>query len=138
MKVILADIKVNGDWINLKDNNNREISVSTKDRKTGNPINQKLKATLLNAKSGDEVEMDVREWKDKDNVTKYFGNEAKDGGSGKKFTPKDKSFEAAQTAALACATLYANKTAEEQKNFPKTFENIHKMIMDKATKSETN
>lgn len=130
MKVIIADVKVNGDWINLKDNAGKEISVSTKS-KEGNAINQTLKATLTspNFKNGDEVEMEVKEWKGK-----WFGNEPKSGaGKGKSFTPKDKSFEAAQTAALACATLYANKTGEEVAKLPATFEVIHKLIMGKVT-----
>lgn len=129
MKVIIATVKVNGDWINLTDNNGKEISVSTKDKKTSNPVNQKLKAILTSPsfKEGTEVEMDVKEWQGK-----FFGNESRDF-KAKSFTPKDKSFEAAQTAAMACATLFATKTAEEIKTLPKVFETIHALIMTKVT-----
>lgn len=131
MKVIIATVKVNGDWINLTDNTGKAISVSTKDKKSGNPVNQTLKTILTdpNFKQGSEVEMDVKEWEGK-----FFGNEVKAANKGgKSFTPKDKSFEAAQTAALACATLYANKTGEDVAKLPATFEIIHKLIMGKVT-----
>lgn len=134
-KVILAEIKINGDWINIKDNNNREISVGLKDKTSGSPVNQKLKEALSNAKAGDSIEMEVREWKKSETETKYFGNEPKaGGGGGKGFAPKDKSFEAGQTAMLATATLYQHKTAEELKNLHITFEKLHALLMTKITK----
>jgi hypothetical protein len=129
-KVIIATAKQNNDWYNVTDNTGREINISLKDKKSGNPVNQKLKAALDAIKAGDEVEIDVREWQGK-----FYGNEPKSAAAGKKFVAADKSFDAAKTAALACATLYANKTQDEVKNLPATFEAIHKLIMSKVTKA---
>ncbi len=127
-KVIIATAKQNNDWYNVTDNTGREISVSLKS-KEGKLQNQKLKAVLDTVKPGEEVEMEVKDWKGK-----WFGNEPKSfNGAGKKFAPADRSFDAAKTAALAVATLYANKT--DVSGLPATFETIHKLIMAKVTKA---
>lgn len=130
-KVIISEIVIKNDWCNLKDNNGREISVfiGTKDGKQSNPT---LKEPLTKAKPGDEVEMNVVPGKD---GVKLFGWEPKavSGGSGKSFAPQDKSFLAAQNAAIASATAWnLNKDMTNDKLI-ETAEILHKWLLSKKS-----
>lgn len=137
--IIVSTVKVNGSWINVVDSNGREISVGTEDRTSKAPINQSLKAALNAVAQGGTVEMEVREWTDKEGKVKYFGNEAKSGGSkfggAKTFAPADKSFQAGIAAAQAVATLYAGKelTPETLKQLSSHLGVFHKFIMGTVT-----
>jgi diacylglycerol kinase family enzyme len=117
----------------LTDDKGRQISVSTAEKGTSNPINQKLAEALKTAKEGDVIEMDVREWQGK-----YFGNEMKAGGGGGGgkggFTPKDKSFDAAIAAANAAGGMLSLTKDATTDQFDKFFEHIHTKIMSKQTK----
>lgn len=130
---IVGDVVSKNGWWNLTDDKGRAISVSTAEKGTSNPINQKLSEALSKAKDGDVIEMDVREWQGK-----YFGNEVKAGGGGGgakgTFVPKDKSFDAAVAAANAAGGMLSLTKDATTDQFDKLFEHIHTKIMSKQTK----
>lgn len=129
-KIILATKKFSNNWWTITDNNGREINISTINKKTQAAENQKLNGVLVNANSGDEVEIDVRDWQGK-----LYGNDPKSGGAaGKTFTPKDKSFEAGLYAAQAVGQMLALTSKDiTTDQFDKFFDHIHAKIMSKAT-----
>lgn len=129
-KVKIASISFKNNWYNLKDAAGRDISVGLMDKQS-NPINPKLKGILENAKEGDEVEMDLRDWNGK-----FFGNDVKAvGAGGKSFAPKDKSFDAALAAAQAVGSMLGGReTPITPAGFDNLFEHVHKAIMGKITK----
>src|SRR4051812_4331409 len=131
---VTGDVTAKNGWYNLTDDKGRQISVSTAEKGTSNPINQKLVEVLKNAKDGDIIEMDVREWQGK-----YYGNEVKagggnGGGGGKGFAPKDKSFDAAIAAANAAGGMLSLTKEATTDQFDKLFEHIHTKIMSKQSK----
>lgn len=128
-KVLIKEIKVNGDWYNIKDDKGRQISICLKD-KTGNDKNPKLKPSLISAKEGDIIEMKVTGGTD----NKFFGWDPDDKkGGGKSFAPQDKSFEAAKVAAQATASFHGLQKDITSVKLTETFELFHKLIMDKIT-----
>lgn len=123
-KIIIGTIKksANNDWFNIVTNDGKEVSVNI-------PKCPKLTAKLNSAISGDEIEGNLVVKNDK--IFMWDPNESS-GAKGKTFTPADKSFDAAKTAALAVATLFANKA--DVATLPKVFETLHGLIMSKVTK----
>ena len=137
-KVIISSIKFSNNWFSISDNLGREISVGTVDKKTNNPVNPKLTKTLQASNAGDEVEIDIREWKNSDNEIKLFGNDPKSSGSGfggsnKSFTPADKSFQSALAAAQAASTLLSLGKENNFEKWNETFEKIHAAILSKKS-----
>jgi hypothetical protein len=121
---IVGEIKIGNGWYNFKDEKDREIGINE-------AKNPKLKPIMDLAKDGDTIEGNVS---GKDG--KFYMWDPKDSngaGGGKKFTPRDKSFDAALAAANATAILYANRPKEDQKSIPAAFQMIHDLIMSKAT-----
>ncbi len=130
-KVIIASCKFANNWFNIVDNNNREISVGTVNKKSGQAENQKLKSILENVKAGDEVEMDLRDWQGK-----WFANDPKGAGSGggvKTFTPADKSFQAALAAGPAASALLSLSKEATFEKWNEMFEKIHAAILAKKS-----
>lgn len=129
-KVIIKEIKVNGDWYNIKDDKGREISVCIKD-KAGADKNPKLKPFLIAAKEGDTLEMKVTGGKE----NKFYGwdpDDVKKGGN-KPFTPQDKSFEAAKIAAQAAASFHSLQKEITKEKLIETAEALHAFMMGKIT-----
>lgn len=135
-KVIIAEKTFKNDWFNITDNKGREISVFVGKSKEGKDSNPTLKAPLEAAKSGDEVEMDVKPGKD---GVKLFGWEAKTGGGfgGKSFAPKDKSFDAGIAAISAAAAMYGLQKDTPIQTVLNAAESFHAFIMSKETKLKT-
>lgn len=132
-KIILAEINAKGDWFNLKTNTNKEISVYVGKKKDGEASNPKLKEILAKSITGDTVEIKLT---DKDGKTYGWDpqEERKGGGGGKSFAPKDKPFEAAQTAALAAAQAFALEKEKTNEKLVATAEALYTFIMSKASK----
>lgn len=128
-KVLIATVKFANNWFTVTDNNGREVNVGTVDKKTQAAQNPKLKAILENAKAGDEVEIDVRDWQGK-----FYGNDPKSAGSGgKSFTLADKSFDAGKVAAQATGSLLALQKDITFEKFEEMANKIHSWILSKKS-----
>lgn len=134
-KLILANKKFSNNWWTITDNNGREISIGTVNKKSQAPENQKLAALLINAEIGSEVEVDIREWKNAESEIKLFGNDPKSAGfSGgtKSFTPKNQAREAALSAAQATGNALALQKDITLDKFKEFAEGVHAWIMLKS------
>jgi len=90
-----------------------------------------LVAVLAKAKEGDEISGEYFLYKDN-----HYLSDPKEGkAGGKSFAPKDKSFEAAQTASLAAAQFYSLDKEKSDDKVLALAEKIHGFIMGKVTKS---
>lgn len=129
-KIILASKDFKNNWWTVSDNNGRVINISTINKKSQQAENQKLASILANANPGDEIEIDIRLWEGK-----FYGNDPKSGGgTGKSFTPADKSFQAAIAASQAVGQMLALTSKDiTTDQFDKLFEHIHAKIMSKKS-----
>lgn len=121
--IIIAEISEKNGWYNIKSNKGEEISCM----KEKCP---KLAAVLANAKPGDEATGKLVEKNGKFYL--WDPDENKGSGGGKSFAPKDKSLEAAHTAATAAAQMLFGK-APTTEQFDVLFEHIHTKIMSKKS-----
>lgn len=127
--IIIASIKDGDKWVNVFDNNKVEYGIN----KEKSP---KLTEILKTAKEGEEITGSHSVGKDGKNFL-WDPNEAGKGGSGKSFTPADKSFDAGKVAAQAAGSMLALTKDASTTQFDILFDHIHAKIMSKVTKSQT-
>lgn len=128
IKVNIATMSEKNGWVNILTAEDKELSVLIKDGK-----NPKTKAVLDGASNGQTVELPAK-ITEKDGKSYVWDADDKKGGfGGKSFTPADKSFQAAQNASQAAATMLSLKKDPTEADFDKWFEHIHTKIMSKIT-----
>lgn len=128
-KVIIAELRKNDNWYNIKGSDGLEYGVS----KSKNP---KLIALLDTIQVGGEIVGNLSS-KDGKNYLWDPGDQKSGGtGGGRSFAPKDKSFDAAIAAAAAAGSMLFSK-APEPAAFDALFNHIHARIMEKQTKTTT-
>lgn len=122
-KIIIAEIKSNDKFFNIKDNNGIEYGIG----RDKSPI---LSKKLETAKAGDEITGEYFLWKDK-----HYLSDPKEGGKsgGKSFPAADKSFDAAKVAAAAAAGMLSLTKDATTTQFDTLFEHIHTKIMSKKS-----
>lgn len=129
-KVILATKKFSNNWWTISDNNGREINIGTINKKTQAAENQKLNTVLVNANPGDELDVDLRDWQGK-----LYGNDPKAAGNGfsgsKPFTPADKGFTAANSAAVAASQIMALQKDATYEKWAEMAEKMQAWILSK-------
>lgn len=130
-KIIVATKKFNNNWWSIIDNNGREISISTINKKSQAAENQKIHGILVNANPGDEISIDVRDWQGK-----FYGNDPKEGGGagGKGFVPKNQAREAALSAAIAAGNALSLQKDVSLDEFKKFATGVHEWIMSQSDK----
>ncbi len=122
-KVIIATITSNDKFYNIKDNAGTEYGISREK-------SPKLATQLANAKTGDEITAEYFLWKEK-----HYLSDAKESGKGGKgnYTPADKPFQAAISAATAASNVLFGK-GFSQAAFDDAFNHIYNKISEKITK----
>jgi hypothetical protein len=124
--IIIAEIKDTEKWYNVTDN--AGITYGINKEKAA-----KLSEQLKTAKQGDSLTGNAVEKDGK----RYLWDPNEKKGGGKTFAPKDKSFEAAMSAAEATGNMLGLTKDVTPEQFDKWFEHIHAKIMSKAIKPTT-
>lgn len=130
-RIIIAEIKSSGDWINITTNEDKEIGIFVGKGKDGKMCNPNMKIELSSKKAGDEVEMDVKAGKDGD---KLFGWEVRSGSNttGKTFPPKNWEREAAYYSAQATSSLLSLQKEVTYDKWEEMANKIQKWIMSQT------
>ncbi len=120
--VIVSSVKENNGWLNVTDNNNREIGIKIES-------NPKISALLKAAKAGDTVSMDIGS-----KNGKHYGFDIKDKkpfGGGNKWEPKNQEVITALSCISSASTLYSLKKDSTSEQVLAAAEQFYQFAMSK-------